>query len=68
MHKLKIRNFLNEITEKSVSRWLTEWWLVFVLLGVDTTLGDGCGIWQHIHSFREVECLQGYSKTVLMGI
>ena len=28
---------------------------VFVLLGVDATLGDKCGIWEHLHSFRKVK-------------
>ena len=32
------------------------------------TLNDECGIWEHLHSFREVKCLQGYSKTLWMGI
>ena len=27
--------------------------MVFVLLGVDATLGDGCRIWEHLHSFRK---------------
>ena len=30
---------------------LFEWWLVFVLLEVDTTLCDGCGIWKYLRSF-----------------
>ena len=30
-----------------------------VLLGVDATLSDGCGIWQHLHNFMEVN---GYMK------
>ena len=47
---------------------LSQWWLVFVLLGVGATLGDGCGIWEHLHNFGEVKCLQGYSKTLWMGI
>ena len=25
-------------------RRLSQWWLVFVLLGVDAALSDGCGI------------------------
>ena len=37
----------------SICRWLSEWWLIFVLLGIDATLGDGCGIWEHLHSFRK---------------
>ena len=36
----------------------------FVLLGVDATLSDECGILKYLHSFREVKCLQGYPKTV----
>ena len=36
---------------------------VFVLLGVDATLGDGCIIWEHLRGFRKVKCLQDYSKT-----
>ena len=51
-----------------VCRWLSQWWLVFVLLEVDATLGDGCGILESLHSFREVKCLQGYSKILWMGI
>ena len=35
---------------------------------VDDTLVDGCGNWEHLHSFREVKCLQGCSKTLWMGI
>ena len=38
--------------------------MVFVLLGVDATLGDGCRIREHLHSFRGVKCLQGYFKTI----
>ena len=47
---------------------LSQWWLVFVLLGVDATLGDGCGIWEQLHSFRKMKYLQGYSKTLWMDI
>ena len=36
--------------------------------GVDATLSNGCGIWWHFHSFREVKCFQGYSKILEMGI
>ena len=35
---------------------------------VDDTLVDGCGNWEHLHSFREVKYLQGCSKTLWMGI
>ena len=52
----------------SVSRWLRQWRLGFVLLWVDPTLADGYGILKHSHSFREVKCLQGNSKTLRMGI
>ena len=38
--------------------------VVFILLEVDVTLGDGCGIRERWHSFREVKCLQGCSKTL----
>ena len=31
-------------------RWLRQWWLFFVSLEVDATLGDGCGIWEHLLS------------------
>ena len=34
---------------------------------VDDTRVDGCGIWGHLHSFKEVKCLQDCSKT-WMGI
>ena len=39
----------------------------FFLLGVDATLDDGCGISEHLHSFKEVKRLQGYSKIFSMG-
>ena len=26
----------------------------FVILGFDATQGDGCGIWEHLHSFRVI--------------
>ena len=35
---------------------------------VDATLDDRCGIWEHLHSFREVKCLQGSSKILWIGI
>ena len=38
--------------------------IVFILLEVAVTLRDGCGIGEHWHSFREVKCLHGYSKTL----
>ena len=31
----------------SVCRWLSQWWLVYVLLGAHATLSDGYGIWEH---------------------
>ena len=37
---------------------------VFVLLEVDVILGNGCGIWEHWHGFREVKCLHACSKTI----
>ena len=40
----------------------------FCSFGLDATLGDWCGIRQHLHSFREVQCLQGYSKTLWMDV
>ena len=40
----------------------------FFLLGIEAILGDACGIWEHFHSFLEVKCFEGYSKTSLMGI
>ena len=43
-------------------------WLLSVHLEIDATLDEGCGIWEYLHSFREVKCLQGYSKTLSMGI
>ena len=42
----------------SVCRWLSQLGLVLVLLRVDATLGDGFGIWEHLYSFREVNCLE----------
>ena len=40
----------------------------FVLFGIDATLVDVCGISEHLHSFREVKCLQGYLKSLWMGV
>ena len=37
--------------------------VVFALLEVDVTVDNGYGISEHCHSFREVKCLQGCSKT-----
>ena len=37
------------------------------MLEVDVILGDGCGIWEHLYSFREVKYLQGCSKSLFMG-
>ena len=51
----------------NVCRWLIQWRVILALLGVDATLGDGCGIWEYLHSFREVKCHQDYLKTLLMG-
>ena len=34
---------------------VSQWWLVFVLLGVDATLGDGSKIREHLPSLREVK-------------
>ena len=31
-----------------------QWWLVFVLLGVDSTLEDEREIWEYLHSLRGV--------------
>ena len=39
-----------------------QWWVAFVVLGVDATLGDECGIWEHLHSFREVKWGRGVSQ------
>ena len=50
---------------RSVCKRLSQWWLVLVLLGVNATLGDRCG---QFHSFREVKCLQGFFKTLLIGM
>ena len=41
--------------------------MVFVLLGVDSTLGNGSRIWEHLLSFRKVKYLQGCAKTLWMG-
>ena len=40
----------------------------FSSMGFDATLSGGCGIWEHLHSFRKVKCLQGYTKTLPMAI
>ena len=39
-----------------------QWWLVFVLLGVDASLGDKCKIWEHLPSFTEVKWGRGFSQ------
>ena len=36
----------------STFKWLSQWWLVFVLLWIDAVPGDGCGIWKYLHNFR----------------
>ena len=40
----------------------------FSLIGDDATLSDGCRLPEHLHSFREVKCLQDYSKTIRIYI
>ena len=35
---------------------------------VDAIIVDGCGILEHLHSFREVKCLQGHSKALWIGL
>ena len=42
--------------------------MVFVLLGIEATLGDARGIWEHLLNFREVRCFQAYFKALWMGI
>ena len=42
--------------------------MVSVLLKVDAILGDGCEIWEHLHSFWELKYLQGYPKTLWTAI
>ena len=37
--------------------------MVVILLGDDATLGNGCKIQEHLHSFKKVKFLHGYSKT-----
>ena len=49
---------------RCVCKWLSQCWLAFVLLWVGATLGNGSGIREQLHSFREVKCLQVYSKTL----
>ena len=34
----------------------------FFVLGVDATLGNGCTIQEHLHSFRKVKYLQGFLR------
>ena len=46
--------FVFGINQRSVCRWLRQWWLLFVLLEVDATLCDGCRIWEHFLSFWEM--------------
>ena len=43
-----------------------QWWLVFVPMGADATVGNGCSIQEHLHSFRKVKYLQSCSKTFWM--
>ena len=40
----------------------------FCSIGVDATLSDGCEIWEHLQSCKEVKGLQSYFKTLCMGI
>ena len=39
----------------------------FCSIGFDATLGDDCGIWEPLHSFRDVKCFAGYSIIFLNG-
>ena len=41
--------------------------MVLVLLGVDPSLNDGCGIWESLHSFRKVKCYLAIDKFWLSG-
>ena len=49
--------------DRPLRPWVSQWWLAFVLLWVDTALSDGCGTWEHLHSFREVKWGRGVSPT-----
>ena len=40
----------------------------FCSIKSDATVGDGYGICEHLHSFRVVNYLQSYSKTLWMGM
>ena len=42
--------------------------LFFFSAGIDATLGIMFGIWEHLGSFKKMECLQGYFKTLWIGI
>ena len=35
--------------------WLSQWFVVLVLLGVYDALVDGCGVWEHLRSFSQVK-------------
>ena len=56
------------MTGTSIVKDLSQLWLLFVLLGIDATLGDGCRIWEHLLNFKDVKRLQGDSKILCMGI
>ena len=40
----------------------------FVLMKIDTTLGDVCGVRKYLRIFWELKCLQGCSKTFWIDI
>ena len=41
--------------------WVSQWWVVLVLLGVYDALVDVCGLWEHLRSFRKVKWRSGVS-------
>ena len=41
---------------------------LFILLGVDATLGNGCRIQEHLHSLRKIKYLKGCSNNFWMDI
>ena len=66
--KLLLRPSANRTVYISAYRRLSRQWLIFVILVVYAALRNECRICGHFHSFREVKCLQSYSKTSKLRI
>ena len=58
---------IKEMWSGGECKWLSQWWLVSVLLKVDAALGDGCRIWEHLHNFKKSEMSAGLFQHFMDG-